>query len=187
MVFAAGALLGPAGAWQAHAQPVPLGQEGELGKLLPPVHDRKICFARTYDAAHLKRHPKQKVTAMLFQIRYHRHDPDETSPDGQRNYYFGMAAKVKGQRKTLYASGECTSDGENIYCGIDCDGGGVAVRRDAKSGALIVSFEDAQSYLRMSVGCGEDETVDLTPGADDKVFRLDKASLSACRELNDKM
>ena len=116
LTLAAGAFLIPASAHPAAAQTVPPGQEGELGKLLPPVHDRKICFARTYDAAHLKRHPQQKVTALLFQIRYHRHDPEKEHPDGQRNYYFGMAAKVKGHKKTLYASGECVSGKGTIGC-----------------------------------------------------------------------
>ena len=101
-------LLAPLLTDSAFAQPVPPGQEGELGKLLAPVHGRKICFARTYDAAHLKRHPKQTVTALLFRLEYHRHDPDPPNyPQGQRNYYFRMAAKVKGQHKTLHASGEC--------------------------------------------------------------------------------
>jgi hypothetical protein len=37
----------------------------------------------------------------------------------------------------------------------------------------------------MTAGCdgGEENTVDLEPGADDKAFRLEKAALSACRSL----
>jgi hypothetical protein len=171
----------------AVAQPVPPGQEGELGKLLAPVHGRKICFARTYDAAHLKKHPKQKVTALLFRLEYHRHDPDPPHyPQGQRNYYFRMAAKLKGQPKTLYAAGECVPGGKSIGCGVECDGGGVAVERDAKGEAIIIRLEDR---IRMTLGCdGDDEasTVDLTGGADDKVFRLAKADLATCRPVDRK-
>jgi hypothetical protein len=163
-------------------------REGELGKLLPPVHDRKVCFARTYDAAHLREHPKQKVQSLLFQIRYHRHDPEKGNPQGQRNYYFGMAAKVMGQTKTLYASGECTSGGGGIHCGVECDGGGVDLRHDPKTGTLTLSYDKLIPRIRMTVGCdGEDNTVDLTPGADDRVFRLSRANPSACRSLNGKM
>jgi hypothetical protein len=189
VALAVGALLIPFSPMPGVAQTVPVGQEGALGKLLPPVHARKICFARTYDATHLQKHPKQKVTALLFQLRYHRHDPEKEYPDGQRNYYFGTAAKVKGQAKTLYASGECVPRGNKIHCGIDCDGGGVDIQGDSRSGDLIVSFEDRNSYLRMTVGCdgGEDKTVNLTPGADDRTFRLAKASLSACRRLDREM
>lgn len=172
----------------AIAQPVPLGAEGELGKLLPPVHDRKICFARVYDPAHLRRHPKQMVKSVLFHIRYHRHDPAKEYPQGQRNYYFGMAAKVRGQTKTLYASGECVPGKGAIHCGVECDGGGVVVQRDG-SGGLAIGFSPLSGRIRMTVGCGggEDNTVDLTPGADDKLFRLRRASLSACRPLNSRM
>lgn len=171
------------------AQTVPLGKEGALARILPPVPNRKICFARSYDAAHLKRHPKQKVTALQFQIRYHRHDPSKENPEGQRNYYFDMAAKLRGYRKTLFASGECVPGEGTIHCGIDCDGGGVLVAHDDKTGVLTIRFADRHSHLRMSVGCGgeEGDTVDLTPGADDRIFRLDKAGPSACRRLNHNM
>lgn len=175
-VFAASAL----------AQPVPPGQEGELGKTLAPVHGREVCFARTYDPAHLKRHPKQKVTALLFQLRYRRHPAERGYPEGQRNYYFAMSAKVKGQKKTLYASGECVPGDGGFGCGVECDGGGIRVKREPKTDAIVIRLEDR---IRMTIGCDgeEDDTVDLTPGADDKIFRLDKAELSACRSLDRKM
>jgi hypothetical protein len=50
----------------AAGQPVPPGQEGDLAKIVPPVHGRKACSARTYDARHLEKHPKQTVRALLF-------------------------------------------------------------------------------------------------------------------------
>ena len=166
---------------------MPPGDEGALAELLAPVPGRKVCFARTYDARHLRAHAKQKVTALLFQIRYYRHEPDQYYPQGQRNYYFDMAAKVKGRSKTLYTSGECVPHENGIGCGVDCDGGGVAIKRDDKSGGLLVSFPEARSRIRMKIGCdGDDEenTVDLTPGVDDKIFRLDTADLRACRALD---
>jgi hypothetical protein len=45
------------------SEPVPVGEEGELGKLLPPVAGEKVCYARSYDKAHLAAHPEQKVAA----------------------------------------------------------------------------------------------------------------------------
>ena len=38
--------------------------------LLPPGPDAALCFTRTYDAEHLSRHPKQKVTALVLFLRY---------------------------------------------------------------------------------------------------------------------
>ena len=74
-----------------------------------------------------------------------------------------------------------------IHCGVDCDGGGIDLQHDPRSGALTVSFEDRHSYLRMNTGCGEDKTVDLKPGADDNVFRLNRVRLAECRILNGRM
>jgi hypothetical protein len=175
----------PLAAMPAAAQPVPPGQEGDLARVLAPVHGRKVCFARTYDTAHLDSHPKQKVTALLFQIRYHRHPVDRGYPQGQRNYYYVLSARLRGQAKTLYSSGECVPGTSGFACGPDCDGGGFGVDLE-RGGALLVRLEPR---LRMTLGCdGDDEqdTVDLTPGNDDKVFRVEKTSLSACQPLDRK-
>lgn len=170
----------------AAAEAVPPGEEGALADILPPVHDRKVCFTRTYDAAHLRRHPKQKVTSLLFRIRYFRHEPADEFPQGQRNYYFDMAANVKGRGKTLHTSGECMLRKGAIWCGVECDGGAVIIRREAKSGGIRMSFPGEHWYLRMTDGCDSDDenAFDLTPGADDKVFLLDKAEERACRTLD---
>jgi hypothetical protein len=168
----------------AAAQPVPPGQEGDLAKILAPVHGRKTCFERTYDADHVKRHPKQKVTALSFQIRYHRHPPARAFPDGQRNYYYVLSARVRGENKALYSSGECVPGRSGFACSPDCDGGGFGVDLERGGDALLVRLHDR---LRMTLGCdGDDEgaTYELTPGADDKVFRVEKASPSACQALD---
>jgi hypothetical protein len=185
---ACAASIALAGAAPAGAEAVPPGEEGALADILPPVHEAKVCFARTYDAAHLRRHPRQKVTGLLFQVRYYRHEPAPEFPQGQRNYYFDMAAKVKGHRKTLRTSGECMIRDGTIWCGVECDGGAVIVRREAKSGGIRMSFPGEHWYIRMTDGCDSDEenAVNLKPGADDKVFLLDKAEPAACRELNEK-
>jgi hypothetical protein len=42
----------------------------KLKVLLPPAPGVQACYARTYDKAHLAEHPKQKVTEMIFSLRY---------------------------------------------------------------------------------------------------------------------
>jgi hypothetical protein len=174
----------PLTALAAAAQPVPPGQERDLAQVLAPVHGGEACFARTYDVEHLKRHPKQKVTALLFQIRYHRHPPARAFPDGQRNYYYVLSARVRGEKKALSSSGECMPGRSGFACGPDCDGGGFSVDLEGRGDALLVRLHDR---LRMTLGCdGDDEeaTYELTPGTDDKVFRVEKASLSACQAVD---
>ena len=53
----------------AAADTITPGDEGELARFLPPVEGKRVCFARVYDADHLARHPKQKVTQLEFTLQ----------------------------------------------------------------------------------------------------------------------
>lgn len=149
------------------------GQEGELLNYLPPQPGKHICFSRSYSAAHLAEHPKQQVTDIEFRLAYHRFEPDQFFPEGQRNYYFEALAHVRGNDKLLKAFGECSPLGDKISCGVDCDGGGLIVKRTDKPGQILIDLT-SYGHLRMTEGCGEDDDsyVDLQPGADDKTFLL---------------
>lgn len=175
------------GASAALAQAIEPGKEGELAKFLPPASGARICYSRVYDSAHLKKHPKQQVTEMEFRLTYYTHEPDEFFPKGQRNYYFALLAKLRGQApdEPLIAEGECspTQDGKSIFCGVECDGGGVIVtRRDG--GKILVDLAE-MGRLRMTAGCDESDAVELTPGEDDKNFLLSKAAESSCPVYED--
>ena len=157
----------------AFAQAIKPGEEGPLADILAPKPGTQICHSRHYDSAHMKAHPRQLVTDITFRLAYHRFDADENYPQGQRNYYFQLLAKKKGNTRTLTASGECFVHENRIFCGVECDGGGLYMKKDgAKS--LVLSFGDMWG-IRMSDGCGEAEesTVMLEPGADDRAFRLE--------------
>jgi hypothetical protein len=168
---------------EARAQAIEPGKEGELANFIPPEAGARACFSRVYDAAHLKAHPKQQVTEMQFRIAYYIHDPDEFAPNGQRNFYFEVLARLRGhkQPKPLSAMGECRpgDDGKSIFCGVDCDGGGVMVKRSG--GKILVDLETL-GRLRMTSDCDEDEDggVELSSGVDDKRFLLSKLPASEC-------
>jgi hypothetical protein len=168
----------------ASADTVAPGQEGELLKFLPPEPGKHICFARVYDADHLARHPKQKVTEIEFRLAYHRFDPDENFPAGQRNYIFEVLAKRRGDDSRATAFGECSPASQSISCSIDCDGGGMVAERVGKN-EIRLSFGN-YSYLRMS-GCGggEADAADLVPGDDDKEFLLAETSPGECPAYDD--
>jgi hypothetical protein len=169
----------------ALAQVIEPGQEGELANFLPPDPGAKICYARTYSDAHLKAHPKQRVAQIEFNLSYYRHDPNEFHRDGQRNYYFALRARLRGETSWGEAFGECSPKGDTISCGVECDGGGVlAKRRDADK--ALVYFGD-WSYIRMAECDGGDEgdTTELTPGADDKEFLLTKTADADCPAYDD--
>ena len=160
----------------------------KLKALLPPGPDAALCFARAYDAEHLSQHPKQKVTGLVLFLRYVALGEDEATliakEDGgtEKQYFrydFTLAAKVKDRSLTLYASGDCAS-AEAIGCGVDCDGGGIEIEPVAgRDDTILLRLE----RIRMTLGCGEGEAVELEGGADDKVFKLTKAQRPICEAM----
>jgi hypothetical protein len=166
-----------------------------LKELLAPKHGSEICFARIYDDAHMKQHPKQKVRQMSFlmNVKY-------LKENNLYRYNFTMHVSMKGRSKMLETSGECgwafaeqpnQRQGPLIRCNVECDGGGVSIEQQRGTDNLLVHLTDTDEHgrpgrpgrIRMAA-CGEDEeenSVDLVSGADDKTFRLTKAPARMCR------
>jgi hypothetical protein len=164
----------------------------KLKRLVPPGKDSRLCVARTYDAKHLRQHPKQQVTAMTLSIHYTPLAEDEATliarDDGgiEKQYFrydFLLAAKTRDRKETLFASGDCSS-AEGIGCGVDCDGGGIDIEPLQGGNGSILARISASGYIRMSFGCSEDvHEIDLKAGEDDKVFRLDRAPAAVCDKI----
>jgi hypothetical protein len=145
------------------------------------------CFTRTYNRAHLARHPDQLITAVKLHI-YESADCQES----QSCPWFNVQFKVRGESKPLLTTGLCrkgfgmfvrnavTPSGSGWMCHVECDGGGVNI---------VPRARDAMMYLdRISVAtCGGDLIDDgreLTGGKDDRVFRLDRVDAVACTEID---
>lgn len=182
LAAAASALIGPAVvAW---ADPVATGEEGALAQLLAPRHGARLCFARQYDAQQLDRHPDQRVTAILFELEYFRHEPDQFFADGQRNYYFGLAVQLRDEPAMLFTGGECSPGEGTIWCGVDDDGGGILLERQGDN-AIRLDLE-ATGRIRLGpAGGSELDAFVLEPGLDDRQFVLQKAEQPACRPLQE--
>jgi hypothetical protein len=158
-----------------------------LKTFLPPRPDAALCFTRTYNAAHPKRHPHQRVTEMILALRYvHLNDYDAilvATDDGGTvkqdfRYDFTLAANTRDHSETLYAGGDCASWKE-IGCGVDCDGGGIGIDSvgDGKK-QILVRLERI-----CTLGCADGPDVDLEGGTDDKVFKLAKTPTSVCDDM----
>ena len=141
------------------------------------------CFVRSYDAAHLAKHPKQKVAAMKLLVTA------ENPPDEKiTNYSFRLGVKYRHRPGNFDSSGSCNhvvaenTDGEiRLGCGVDCEGGGlqVALSKDDKS--AIVRLERIRIWQNNKP---DDEAEDeLVAGADDAIFRLDRAPNRECASL----
>jgi len=140
------------------------------------------CFVRAYDADHLARHPKQKVTAMKL-LMSAEHPPGE-----EMNYSFRLGVNYRHRPGDFDSSGFCNhalaeDHGAEIRfdCAVDCEGGGinVALSKDDKSAIVRLQAITVWQNNRPD----EEAREALTAGADDKIFRLDRTDARDCASL----
>jgi len=148
----------------------------------PPGQKAYACFVRRYDAEHLAQHPKQKVSTMKLLVSA------EIPPDQETtNYSFRLGFKYRHRRGDFDSSGDCghvvaEDAGQEIRlgCGVDCDGGGIDVALSKDDRSAIVRLERIMVWQRNKP---DDDAADALLGADDKIFRLDRAEANECAEL----
>jgi hypothetical protein len=141
------------------------------------------CFVRVYDGAHLKRHPQQKVKMMKLLVTG---EPAEDKPG--LSYSFRMGVAFVKRPGNFDSSGECglgpmaeSTPGKTIMgCGVDCDGGGITVELKPDNSATLVRLERIRIWQNNKP---DEDGLDLSGGADDKLFRLDRARLDHCKSL----
>lgn len=141
------------------------------------------CFARSYDPGHLVRHPLQKVKAMKLLVT------GETDPETQKfGYSFRMGVAFRNRSGNFDSSGDCGIGGVTespahksmMGCSVDCDGGGISVEMTPDNKSTLVRLQRIRIWQNNKP---DDEGLDLSGGADDRVFRLDRAKLDMCRSL----
>ncbi len=140
------------------------------------------CFVRRYDSAHLARHPLQKVSAMRLLVT-----AEKVEDNPHLGYSFRIGVNFVKRPGIFDSSGACGSpgieEGTNkvvFGCGVDCDGGGISVELKEDNQATLVRLERIRIWQNNKP---EDEGLDLSGGADDKIFRLDRAKIDMCRSL----
>lgn len=156
------------------AGPVSAADLLTMEELVGPTPGGERCFQRSYDAAHLKKHPDQKVTNLALYLDYRKFD-GVTVPV----YGFGIAVKRRGDPRTGMNGGTCFDMEKGVACHIDCDGGGMLLRK-SRSGALLLDMTHNWGLALMSCGDDSVEMEAFVAGKDDKLFRLDPAPLEAC-------
>jgi hypothetical protein len=152
-------------------------------KILPAEPGRKACFARIYDAKHLRDHPKQKVSALIFFLRVSGYDVrgayDFQKPD-HIMYQFAMEVKRRNDKRRLHTSGDCLGS-EIAQCVVDCDRGGVDIEKLSSGDGLAVRL--SENGIEIGGHCEGGKGVWIKPGPDDKVFDVEPAPLEVCRPL----
>jgi hypothetical protein len=138
---------------------------------VPGKGKKSLCFTRFYDAAHLKSHPDQNVTAMLLLVT--------AKPNAETNaadYEMSLGVRVRKKKTQYESSGYCSN---GLHCGVECDGGSLETAiRDEKT--ILVSIPD-----RIRVTKPNDEEDAGVFWSDDKLFKLNKVALKDCRSLQD--
>jgi hypothetical protein len=149
----------------------------------PPGKKAYACFVRRYDAEHLARHPKQKVSAMKLLMT-----AEIPSDETTLNYSFRLGVKFRHRSGDFDSSGGCghiiaEDAGHEIRfgCGVDCDGGGIGVAQSKDDTSAIVRLERVRIWQNNKPD--EDAADSLVAGADDKVFRLDRVEARECASL----
>jgi hypothetical protein len=152
----------------------------------PPGKKAYACFVRRYDPDHLARHPKQKVSAMKLLVTAE--IPQEEEIKEKVTYSFRLGLKYRHRAGDFDSSGSCNhfvpeDRGHEIHlgCGVDCDGGGIEVAMSKDDKSAIVQVERVRIWQNSKP---DEELSDaLVGGADDKVFRLDRADTRDCAAL----
>ncbi|MCA1470510.1 hypothetical protein I6F09_21705 [Bradyrhizobium sp. IC3195] len=149
----------------------------------PPGDKAYACFVRRYDADHLARHPKQKVAAMKLLI-----SAEFDKEDKELHHSFRLGFRYRHRSGDFDSSGSCnhavfTRSGDEVRlgCGVDCDGGGIGVALSKDDRSAIVRLERVRVWQNNKPD--DDAEHSLTAGADDKIFRLDRADNRECASL----
>ena len=149
----------------------------------PPGNKAFACFLRRYDPDHLARHPQQKVSVMKLLVSAEMAPEDQTT-----NYSFRLGLKYRHKAGDFDSSGGCShvladdsSHELRLGCGVDCDGGGIEVAMSKDDKSAIIRLERVRIWQNNKPD--EEESGSLVAGADDKMFRLDRADLRECASL----
>lgn len=184
-------ILAGAGIPAAHAADDP------LTRVVAPKDGASACYRRVYDAAHLKRNPKQQTTDILLSFKY--------QTDGA--YIERILLTRRGNQPPLYLGGGCewsqtanidTSGNRMIKsytknAGYTCialtgpgsaEEGGVFLIDLSPDGKSVTLHLDDQIYaMRGEDKRGVGDYVKF--GREDRVFRLTRTDDAACRALEE--
>jgi hypothetical protein len=143
----------------------------------------EACFVRSYDAAHLARHPGQGVQGLrLWFFDAMRGDPESRSVRIEAVLADQGQARADGVGgMTLRQTAFCTDEAGG-RCFVECDGGWFTI--SAQSGAAQsgggLEIETERFLIGDAEGCGG--STDLSEGRR-TIYRLEAAPPSGCADL----
>lgn len=151
-------------------------------KYFAGVNGGKPCYARSYDAAHLKAHPRQ--TVRQIQVDF---DDSWRSDEGGKNsagdFQAGISFMLKRSDEWFGQQLNCKVAGNGFDCYLDADGG--AVRLTPAGNALRLEVKDRGAPGNQIAVEGEKGVGEFgAPKGDDRVFVLPRANRKLCDAAN---
>ena len=132
----------------------------------------KICYARTYDEAHLKTHPSQKVRRI--ELDFTRKPKFEAPPMSPGMFELGFGAQLRNATEWYTGSVICRGVSSGAQCFLEADGGEFRLTANGKS--LRIDVE--KHGLRFE---GRKTDVEFAGDlSDDNAFVLSRASNAQC-------
>lgn len=148
-----------------------------FAKYFSGVNGGEPCYARSYDDAHLKAHPKQTVRRIEvdFDVNWRE---NESSKNSAADFQAGMSFMLKRSNEWYGQELYCKVSGSAFECYLDADGGrirlipaGTALRLEvvSRGGENAIAVEGAKDFGEFGA-----------PGGDDRVFILPRADRKIC-------
>jgi hypothetical protein len=149
-----------------------------------------LCYRRDYDAAHLRRHPRQATQSVVLSFRK---DAMRVALRQKGRDYYIIGSCSYSDRAGLDTSGKPLIKAFKGPGGYDCivmiepgsaeEGGYVLIDlAGGDAGTLSLHTDDsAKARRRLSM---KDTVIDLKFGTDDREFRLARTDDAACRAMD---
>ena len=137
----------------------------------------KPCYARVYDAAHLKAHPKQ--TVRRIEIDFDTGERTDEKKNNAEDFQAGIGFMLKRSPEWYGQLLYCKSVAEHFECYLDADGG--QIRLTPSGNALRLEVTGGGGGTDQIVAEGAKDFGEFGgKGSDDRVFILPRAARSVC-------
>lgn len=151
---------------------------------------KPFCYARTYDDAHMKAHPKQKVTGIALAYVPEKTFQDVPEPQKMWDQYADypafsgiLAVTVKGREGFLLGGAYCrTGSSKMLECGIEGDGGTFKVLLQDDGRVKLVNDQGGFTVTEPGSGMEEEgaELFPIDPKDDHDAFLMSAATGGLC-------
>jgi hypothetical protein len=142
---------------------------------LPP--GKAACYERVYDDAHLKAHPKQRVTRIILI-----HGGAAEGPDFYLTLKFNVRARSRSGDVFDYdIYGPCKTRGKGLVCANEWDAGAFRVEKAAGGGLLVRNLGIIANPWAYDSEDIADDAIRLPARSDDSAWKLAKVDAPYCK------